>query len=390
MSADGDILIVGGGPVGAALGLGLAGSGRTVVLMEARAQKEITDDVRTLALSYGSRLILQRLGVWDKLEGCATPISTIHVSCKGHWGRSILHAEDMRQPALGYVLPYGVLCSVLIKALEAAPGVQVLYGAKVSAVTSDRNHACAEFEQAGQAQIMTAALLVLAEGGQILEGIPNMRRHVREYWQGAVVARVEAEQPHHHVAYERFTSDGPVALLPDGKHGFALVWTSASETARVLCNLDEQEFLDRLGRHFGDRVGRFVSVTERAVFPLKFSRTSPVTTHRMAVIGNAAQTLHPVAGQGFNLGLRDAWALARLVRNTPHQCLGDEEMTAKYCRQRQVDRLGSIGITDFLATAFSCQLSGVGTALGMGVAAVEMLTPARKFLARRMSFGMPE
>jgi 2-octaprenyl-6-methoxyphenol hydroxylase len=237
---------------------------------------------------------------------------------------------------------------------------------------------------------MTASLLVLANGGQVPDGVTGVRRHVRDYGQSAMIARVEVELPHCNVAYERFTADGPVALLPTGERGFALVWTALPERAEELCRLQQQEFLDQLGLHFGERVGRFIVVAGRTAFPLKLSRTSPVTALHMVVIGNAAQTLHPVAGQGFNLGLRDAWRLAQLVRSTPHERIGDAAMLALYRRRRLPDRMGGICFTDFMATAFALNLPGLASVRGIGMGVLDLLAPAKHFLSRRMSFGAQE
>jgi len=382
-----DILIIGGGPVGATLALALAGSGLSVTVLEARTKGDIPDDERALALSYGSRLILQRLGVWQQLDVRATAITTIHVSQKERWGRAMIEARESGQPALGYVLPYSVLSSVLAQAMDAAPGIEVLHGAQVSGVATTQTHGSAQFDLAGQPASRAAALLALADGGRLLESIAGMQRHIRDYGQSAVIAHVESELAHGHVAYERFTPDGPVALLPDGERGFALVWTAAPERAQTLCGLPAPEFLEQLGRHFGERVGRFTAVAGRAVFPLKLSRTSPLTSQRLVAIGNAAQTLHPVAGQGFNLGLRDAWTLAQLARNTPRERIGEQAMLAQYSRLRRADRAGGIGFTDFLATAFATDFPGLASIRGLGIGALDLMAPAKSFLSRKMSFG---
>jgi len=382
-----DILVVGGGPVGAALALALADSGLSVTVLEARAADDAHNDQRVIALSYGSRLILQRLGAWDKLESHATAIATIHISQKACWGRTILDAAEMGQPALGYTLPYSELNRIMAQALQTASGVRVMHSAQVTDVVSSSLNGSVQFEQAGQIIAMTASLLALANGGRMPEGVTGMHRHVRDYGQSAVVARIEGELPHCNVAYERFSTDGPVALLPTGEHGFALVWTVQPERAEELCRLQQQEFLDQLGLHFGERVGRFVSVSGRAAFALKLSRTVPVTTQHLVTIGNAAQTLHPVAGQGFNLGLRDAWGLAQIVCSTPQERIGDAAMLAQYRRRRLPDRMGGIWITDFLATAFAIDLPGLAAVRGIGMGALDLLVPAKQMLSRKMSFG---
>jgi 2-octaprenyl-6-methoxyphenol hydroxylase len=299
----------------------------------------------------------------------------------------VLQAQEMGQSALGYVLSYRLMSKVLGQAVDEACGIQAIYGAKVTSVTEGQEYASAQFERDGEPGERSAALLALADGGHSLEGVEGMRRSIREYGQSAMIAQVESEIPHGQVAYERFTAEGPVALLPDGERGFALVWTATPERAQALCQLSEQAFLQALGQHFGDRVGRFIKVAGRAAFPLKFSRTTPLTLPHLVVIGNAAQTLHPVAGQGFNLGLRDAWTLAQLVRTTPVAELGHALMLAQYCRLRQQDRRGGMGFTDFLATTFASDFPGLAAARGLGISALDLFSPAKRFLSRKMSFG---
>ena len=386
MSETADIVIVGGGPVGATLALGLAGSGLEVVVLEAREYFEAPGDPRAIALSDGSRLVLQRLGVWAELAEDATPICTIHVSQKGRLGRSVLRAEESGQPALGYVVGYAELAAALDRALKGSE-IRVLQGARVSHLTPEPGSCRVEVEHGAQHRAMSAALAVVADGGRSLDSVQGLKRQQREYGQSAVVARVEAELPHDGVAYERFTADGPVALLPWGKRAFALVWTATPETAERLCSIDEAEFMAQLHAHFGDRVGRFTAVAGRAAFPLKLAWMRPTTAQHMAIIGNAAQTLHPVAGQGFNLGLRDAWELARLIRATPVAELGHKAMLTSYRNLRRMDTGGSMLFTDFLVRVFSNDWPGFGPLRGAGLAALELCQPARDFVVRKMSLG---
>ncbi len=383
------VVIAGGGPVGATVALALADSGLPVTVLEARAAPE-AHDPRAIALSEGSRLILQRLGVWQALEPHATPIRTIHVSEKGRLGRTILTAEQVQRPALGYVVDYSRLATSLDQAVVAA-NVHVLRGAAVSALSPEQQSCRVRFSKGGQEQEIAAQLAVLADGGRSLNSIQHLKRKVHEYRQCALVARVQTELPHDGVAYERFTPSGPVALLPWGmehaSHGYALVWTATPELAEALCNLEEAEFLNRLHTHFGDRLGRFTHVGGRQVFPLKMAWVRPVTAQRIAVIGNAAQTLHPVAGQGFNLGLRDAWELAQIIQSTAHDAIGDEAMLQQYRQSRRWDTSGGMLFTDLLVRAFSTDIPALGTVRGAGLAALELFAPARDFLLRKMSLG---
>jgi 2-octaprenyl-6-methoxyphenol hydroxylase len=382
-----DILIVGGGPVGATLALALRGYAHSVVLLEARKAEAGARDARTLALSQGSKLILQRLGVWDGLAPSVTRIETIHVSQRGRLGRTVLHARDEQQEALGYVLSYAALSEALACALEETQEITVQYGARAMALESGDNEAMVCLERDGEASKEHARLVVLADGGRSLNELPGMKRVTRDYGHNALVAHVECELPHDNVAYERFTPLGPVALLPQGERGFALVWTAEPEEAERLSSLSEEEFLEGLHEYFGDRAGKFLHVQGRATFPLRLSTLRPVVGPRLAVIGNAAQTLHPVAGQGFNLGLRDAWELARIARTTDNAAIGGDAMLSRYQAQRHIDTGGGIFFTDFLVRAFSNDLPGLGPMRGAGLAMLELLAPAKHFVARKMSFG---
>ncbi|MCX7626919.1 MAG: FAD-dependent monooxygenase [Methylophilaceae bacterium] len=383
---DADVAIIGGGPVGATLALALQDKGLRLMVLEARPDPMPPADPRVIALSYGSRLILQRLGVWSALAPSVTPIRSIHVSQRARLGRTVLSAQECGVPELGCIVEYGVLYGALAGALARA-GIPVLYDAQARRVTSTLESATVHYVHAGRPGVVYAALLVVADGGKGLTEIPGIRRDVQDYGQAALVAQVETELPHHHVAYERFTTRGPVALLPHGERTYALVWTETPEIAQALCELDETDFLRRLYDHFGDRQGAFLAVRDRGVFPLRLACARPVTGRRLAVIGNAAQTLHPVAGQGFNLGLRDAWELARLIGEIRREQLGSPAMLQRYRARRCLDREGGILFTDFLVRVFSNGLPGLGALRGHGLNLLETCLPAKRFVADKMMFG---
>jgi 2-octaprenyl-6-methoxyphenol hydroxylase len=373
-----DVLIVGAGPVGAVCALALQQQGVSAHVLEAQPA-DARVDTRTLALSHGSRLILDRLGVWTLLDD-ATPITRIHVSQRGALGVARLSADETGVPALGYVLPYASLIAVLKQALAEA-NIAVDYGVAVDRI--EPGSAAATLRTV-DGRTLTAPLVVVADGGRG-EDAPAPKFE-RQYDQTAVVCEVQTELPHANRAYERFTPEGPAALLPKGT-GYALVWTAKREDAERIAQLADAEFLAALYRHFGGRQGRFLSASPRKTFPLKLAYTGSEAADHVVRVGNAAQTLHPVAGQGFNIGLRDAWELASLCGDMPASELGGAAMLTAYARGRRVDVLGGLGFTDFLVRTFSNDVAPLRHARGLGLMALEMLPPLKTFVARRMIFG---
>jgi 2-octaprenyl-6-methoxyphenol hydroxylase len=382
MSVSCDVAIIGGGPVGAALALALRDSGLNVMVLEARKAEDNHADPRALALSYGSRLLLQRLGMWDGISP-VSPIKTIHISQKNSFGRSILRAEESGTPDLGYVLPYAALQAVLQNAMRAS-GIPCLSGAMVTHLSSSAEGADLVYQYADEECRLSARLAVVADGGKLMEA--TQPSTVRDYGQSAIVAHVTCTQPLAETAFERFTEQGPAALLPY-RDGYELVWTVPHAAVQQMLQWDDATFLARLHQHFGDRVGAFTSVGKRACFPLRLKRAPDITLPHIALIGNAAQTLHPAAGQGFNLGLRDAWELARAILNCTPERLGSEAMLEAYRKQRRLDSSAGIQFTDSLVRLFSNDLPLLGSGRGIALTALDCLPPAKKFVARRMMFG---
>ena len=373
-----DILIVGAGPVGAVCALALRQQGIAAHVLEAQPE-DARADTRTLALAHGSRLILERLGVWDRLDD-VTPISRIHISQRGALGVARLSAEELGVPALGYVLPYAELTAALKQALREA-GIAVEYGVAVDRIDSGAEAATLHTTDG---RTLSAPLVAVADGGRG-EQAPAPKFE-RDYDQMAVVCDVETELPHAGQAFERFTPEGPAALLPK-KNQYALVWTASNADAQRIAALPDSEFLAALYRHFGGRQGLFLNATPRKTFPLRLAWTGSETADRVVRIGNAAQTLHPVAGQGFNIGLRDAWELASLCGDTAASEIGSAAMLAAYARGRRADVFGGLGFTDFLVRTFSNDIGLLRHARGLGLLALETLPPLKTFVARRMMFG---
>ena len=380
------VIIVGGGPVGATLALTLQHKGIAATMLEARAKGAAYQDQRALALSYGSRAILEKLGVWKKLERQATAINTIHISQRGSFGRSLLKAQDHDLPSLGYVLSYGALTQALDDALSGFTGVNIIYEAEATHIEPSLEKATVSFNHQSQSQLLSSALLVLADGGRSLGDIPGIQRETKMYGHDALVTKVQCELPHDNIAYERFTPMGPVALLPNGED-FSLVWTGKQAEVAEVMAIDDAEFLNQLHQHFGDRVGRFLSVGKRLTFPLKLSYLNPVTAPHLVVIGNAAQTMHPVAGQGFNVGLRDAYELAQQIAQTSPEAWGRDAMMRAYQQGRKTDTKRGLMFTDFLVNLFSNDIVGVSGLRGMSLGMLDLLKPVKSRLVRKMSFG---
>lgn len=379
-----DVVIVGGGPIGAALAIALRDSGLAVLVLEARPDAGDSNDARTLAMSYGSRLILERLGIWSQLEP-VTPIESIHVSQRGGFGRTLLSADEAGLPALGYVVRYARLQQAFGKAIESER-TTLIAGAQVTGMNSTDEGVCIEFHRQGTTQSETARLLVIADGGASAELRAGASVKVREYGQDAVVGLVETSQPHGRRAYERFTPDGPIALLPFESR-YALVWTATPETANALMELPVNGFLEKLQRHFGDRAGRFISIEARARFPLILRYAADPVLPRAVMLGNAAQALHPIAGQGFNLGLRDAWELGETLLLHATRDPGSGECLSDYRAARRPDRLRGIALTHSLVKIFSNDFAPLRATRGAALALLELIPPAKRAFMQRMIFG---
>ena len=379
-----DLVIVGAGPVGATLALGVADADRDVVVLDTRAAGTVPRGDRTLALSHGARLVFERLGIWSVLATDAdavTPITSIDISQAGGFGVTTLDAADHDLPALGYVVSYRALQAALDDAL-AKRGIETRFEASVATVGGTPAYA-AVTQTSGT--ILTTRLAVIADGsGATVAGIA--REH-RDYGQVALVANVETEPLQSGRAYERFTARGPLALLPEHE-GYGLVWTMTPAGAERALALPDDVFLDELASAFGRHAGRFVRVRARRTFPLRLEIARPTVAARVVVIGNAAQSLHPVAGQGFNLGLRDAYELAQAVVDTPRDALGDRAMLAAYERARRVDRRSGIAFTHGLVHLFGTELPFVQWPRGLALALLDALPPAKRAFTRAMLFGV--
>ena len=348
-----DVAILGAGPVGCALALALRDSGLRIALVGRKAPAATPGVVRPLALSYASRLILERAGAWESLS--STPIRQIHVSQAGGFGRTKISSAELGLPALGYVAGYDTIAAGLSALVD--PAIRLA-------------------DEAGPPR---ARLIVHAEGVD-----PEARG--KDYGHTAVVAVIESERSAHGIAYERFTREGPLALLPM-KDAYGVVWSRTAAAAAAAMDASDAQFLAELQAAFGLRAGRFRSVGVRAASPLLLRFGSTRATAGEVRIGNAAQTLHPVAGQGLNLGLRDAWELARLLHEATPDSLGTAVLAERFARSRRFDAQATIRATDLLATLYVRRDPLSAALRGAALTALDVFPPARKFFARRMIYG---
>jgi 2-octaprenyl-6-methoxyphenol hydroxylase len=379
-----DVAICGAGPVGMALAALLARrgvDGARIALIDGKSLGQAISDPRSIALAWGSRLLLEDVGAWPGIAASSTPIHQIHVSRRGHLGRSLMDRAEHDLEALGYVARYGDLVDFLARACERA-GVQVLRPLRVSAIEEQADRVLLQLDDG---RTLHAKVAVQAEGGVF--GEQPDKANTRDYGQTAVIARVSASAPIAHRAFERFTDEGPLALLPqEGSDGYqyALVWCVQPERAQRLLDLGEEGFLHELGEAFGERLGRFTRVSQRIAFPLGLN-ADPRATKRTVAIGNAAQTLHPVAGQGLNLGLRDAAVLARLLAQSLAREMAPDAI-GRFTAEREQDRGMVVRATDTMARLFADK--GPQQALfGLALAALDTVKPARTMLAELMMFG---
>jgi 2-octaprenyl-6-methoxyphenol hydroxylase len=376
MQTDFEIAICGAGPVGLTLAALLAKQGvrpEQIALIDAKAIEQSSRDPRSIALSYGSRQIFESINSWP-ID--ATQINQIHVSRRGHFGRTLIEREEYNLPALGYVTRYGAIVAAL-NAHASTLGIALIRPASVNAVAENADAVTLAF---ADRHVITAKIVVQAEGGIFNE---QARKSLhRDYGQTAIVAHVTASAPIAHRAFERFTDEGPLALLPQDQ-GYALVWCVREDTAQGLLGMSDNKFLEELGKAFGTRLGRFTATTKRNTFPLGLNAQAAASTRTVA-IGNAAQTLHPVAGQGLNLGLRDASVLARLLAKKM-----DSTALEEFSASRLSDRNATIHLTDIMARVFASAAGGgiPQALLGFSLGLVDGIKPAKKILAEQMMFG---
>jgi len=320
------------------------------------------------------------------LEKKITSIQSIHTSQKNSFGRTLLSSDEYNLPALGYVLSYGDLSKALEDEISKSSLIKVSYEFKVSAIKNKKDKSI--LYSLTKNLPLEAPLLILADGGKnTTDLIESLKRKETSYNHTALVTKVISEIPPNNMAYERFTSMGPIALLPNGPEEFSLVWTGKDKDIQALAKNKKNIFLEKLHEHFGDRVGRFLDCKEFITFPLKKIVLEDFPKSNIVVIGNSAQTMHPVAGQGFNTGIRDAYALSKLMNETELAHIGSEPFVNQYYASRKLETKKTLFFTDSLVSIFSNDLVGLSITRGFSLSLLDNFKPIKKFLVNKMSFG---
>ncbi len=390
-----DVAIAGGGLVGASLALALAQLRLKVALIEAApfgAVDQPSFDDRSTAISNGSRRIFEALGVWPLIEREATAIRRIHVSDQGRFGFTRIDAREQGLSALGYVVVNRVMGAALWRRLKAESSITVLAPAKVQSMHLQQHAQRIECAMDDGVRVVEAKLAIAADGARsTLRQSAGISSSTWDYEQVALVSNVLSQHFHDHVAYERFTNAGPLALLPLTEGRLGVVWTFRPDTAKEMTALSDAEFLARLQDTFGFRLGRFTRVGQRQLYPLSLTRSDEYVAERLAIVGNAAQTLHPIAGQGFNLGLRDAVSLAEVLADRLAHAgeafdAGDGMWLQRYREWRAADRSNIVRFTDGLVRVFSQPFGPIKLLRNAGMLAFDLM-PAAKDALSQLSLG---
>lgn len=383
------VIIVGGGMTGATLALAISRLTRgtlPVHLVEAIAPDASTHpgfDARAIALAAGTCQQLERLDIWKSLADCATPITSVHVSDRGHAGFVTLEAQDYRVDALGQVVELHDVGLRLFSLLKRAPGVTLHCPARVSEFSRSQAGVSVTLENG---ETLSGQLLVAADGSRSALGAQcGITWQQTPYHQAAVIANVTTSAAGTGRAFERFTPHGPLALLPMSQGRYSLVWCHAQDQQSEVLSWSDEKFCHELQKAFGWRLGRILHAGKRSAYPLALTTASSPVSHRVALVGNAAQTLHPIAGQGFNLGMRDVMSLAETLADAwvAQADVGQYALLCRYQQRRQGDKEATIGVTDGLVHLFANRWAPLVAGRNAGLMAMELFTPARDMLAQR-------
>ncbi|HWU68053.1 MAG TPA: 2-octaprenyl-6-methoxyphenyl hydroxylase [Stenotrophobium sp.] len=379
-----DVAIIGGGLVGASLAVALAPLSLRVILIEAAPPPAFPPswDERCIAINDASYHVFASLGVWPQMSAAATPITATHISERGRFGVARFSAEEAGLPALGYNIPFRHVGAVLWRAMQDTP-TELICPARLQSLSVDMAQVRLTLDD-GRA--IETRLVVAADGAQsVVRGLLGLTAETLDYRQSAIVTAVRPVRPHHGVAYERFTPEGPFAVLPKPDNACSMVWTVPTEKVADMLAWTDAVFLREAQDMFGERLGRFLELGRRNAHPLQRVMNETLTAPRTLFIGNAAQALHPVAAQGFNLGLRDVAAVAEVLAAGVGDC-GASAQLDEYGRRRAQDRQRMAEFTDRLVRTFSNRIPGLRGLRHLGLLALD-LTPGLKTRVMRQSLG---
>jgi 2-octaprenyl-6-methoxyphenol hydroxylase len=388
MQQDYDLLIVGGGLAGNSLALALKDTGLRMAIIEANTREQLYASPagdRALALAGGTVKMLEALGIWQGIRQAATAIKNIHISDRGHFGKTRLSAQQENVDALGYVISARDI-ETHVARLASEANIELICPARVVGLMSGEDAIHVSLKRGDESFSLSAKLLVGADGGQSsVRKLLDIDQKATEYGQTALVTTVKTSVPHNNTAYERFTASGPLALLPSGNSGCAVVWTRTDEDAKALMAGSEKDFLNELQECFGYRLGELALAAPRRTFPLSLIRAEKMVSGRAVIIGNAAHQLHPVAGQGFNLGLRDVVALAEMIieQHGDGQDIGSADFLNRYAKVRQKDHNLVIGFTDNVVRIFSNEWLALALVRNIGLTLLDHIPVAKALLARQ-------
>ena len=382
-----DLLIIGGGMVGASLACALGNQPLRVGVIEAvpfRSESQPSYDDRSIALAYGARKIFEGMGLWQQVAEIVTPIKKIHVSDRGHFGSTRMDAAREGYPALGYVVENRDIGQLFATTLASLPNVELICPATLQNFTINANDAEVVIERDGKIETLTTKLIVGADGGRsVVRQLAGIDHTSDDYNQNAVIGNVTPGKDHQNIAYERFTDSGPLALLPMSGGRCSLVWTVDRDNIGTVMEWDDKTFLTQLQQRFGMRLGTLQKVGRRNAYPLALVRTDEHIRPRLALIGNAAHVLHPIAGQGFNLGIRDVAALAQVIVEAKDDDIGALSVLNQYEQWRKRDQDCVTGLTDGLVRIFSNQITPLVIARNSGLLAMDIIPPVKRMLMRQ-------
>ena len=380
-----DCAIIGGGPVGLVFAILNYASKGKIQIFESKNRDATNQDNKALALSNGSRLILEEIGIWDRLDKNITKIEKIHTSQVGSFGRTLLDAGEFNEESLGYIISYGDLMAVLQEEIECISNIMTFYETKVTKCIDEKAILNLSLETNNKIKNLKSEFVILADGAaEDIEGL-ELNKKIKHFDHTAIVTKVLTEIPHRNIAYERFTSNGPIALLPNRNDKFSLVWTGPRKFIEKLEQLNQESFLSQLHESFGDRVGSFLECEKRISFDLKQTYVEVMHSNIVA-LGNASQTMHPVAGQGLNTGLRDAYKLNQsLIGGSKIKSL--EALLDEYKHSRAGERKKILNFTEMLVKSFSNDLVGLKKVRGYALSLLDITRPIKQSFVRKMSYG---